>query len=632
MREINETSSTANSASATIQGNVVINIAKGLTFNGLASFSYSGDLSENINGKDTYAAFTDRPFETDTYSKRTYGSITQISNMNTSYMLRGQLNYARTFADVHSLNVIGGAEIRSSYAKTVSLKCYGYDVVTGLNSTPLFPSKSDGTIDYDKLTSFGNILDQSSGQSISEDAFASFYGSATYTYNNKYVISGTLRTDGSNNFGNNQQFNANWSVSGAWNIDEEPWMKGGISNVISSLSLRSGFGYTGGVNKGVSPVLIMNYSGIFRNTDDDYYRMGYINNPPNPNLRWEKNRTFNVGLNFGLLKERLTGEISYYQNKNIDLVTSSRVPKSTGFSTQSYNTSEQVNHGFELTLGATILKIKDFRWRLTANVAYNYNELTKYESPNGSIYGDYYVGYPLGKIFTGKSLGIDPETGIYKYEMRPDVTVTDVSDYRKYQNYLFYVGTSSAPWTGSFSTTFSYKRLSVNIVGNYSIGGKVLNDIVSPASYSSTEGSRNETVPSSKNDLYVNHLNVVRDVTHRWTVDNPVTDGYPRLIDAYGPRLTDAAGNYLDKLNPTASTITNCTLLENVSYLKFSSLSLSYQLPDKWAEAMKMTGVNVSFLMNNLFILTNYSGIDPESPGAVYPQGRSFSFSLNINF
>ncbi len=632
MREINETSSEANSTAVTLQGNATINIARGLTFTGLASFSYYGDLSENINGKDTYAAYQDRPFETNYNSKRSYGSITQSSTYNTSYLLRGQLNYARTFARDHAISVIGGAEIRSSYAKSLMTKRYGYDPVTGNHSTPLMEGVTTAPT-YDKAVTYQRILDGCSGQNILEDAYASFYGSATYTFRNKYVFSGTVRSDGSNNFGSDEQFNLNWTVSAAWNIDQEPWMAG-ISGVLSTLSLRSGFGYTGGVNKTVYPVFIMDYNTSFRNTEDDVYRMGYIRNAPNPHLSWEKNQTFNVGLNYGFLNDRIFGEVSYYHNKNLDLVTQVAVPQSTGFDSQSYNTSEQVNHGVELTLGATILRIKDFSWRITANAAYNYNVLTKYVSPNGDIFGEYYVGYPIGHIFAGKTTGIDPATGIYKYVLRPDITITDAADYRQFENYLFYVGTSNAPWTGGFSTTFSYKRLSLNIAGNFSVGAKILNDITSPVDYTTAgEGGENQDIPSQKNDLYVNHLNVVRDVTYRWTVENPVTDGYPRLMDAYGARIQDPYGNYIDNLQPLSSSrITNCDRLEDVSYLKISSISLTYSLPQRWADAVRLNDINVSFLMNNLFIFTNYSGMDPETPGAVYPQSRSFAFNLSFSF
>lgn len=631
MREIEETSSEATSSAFSILGNTTVNIFKGFNFTGLASFSYNGDISENINGKNTFAAFQDRPFETNYYSKRIYGSITQMSSNNTSWLLRGQFNYSKTFAEWHNLSINAGSEVRSSYAKSITAKRYGYDPVTGNHSTPIYESDSFGNIPYDKLISFGNILDGAVGQSISEDALASFYSAATYNYRSRYIISGTLRSDGSNNFGSDEQFNANWSVSGAWNIDQESWMQP-VSHILSTLRINGGFGYTGGVNRSVYPVLIMNYSSAFRKSDIDQYRMGYINNAPNPNLRWEKNQTSNVGVKAGFLNDRIMVEFAWYHNKNLDQVTNVRVPSTTGFSSQSYNTSEQINTGSEISVEATIIKVGDFRWRLSANAAYNYNELTKYESPTGSIFGDIYVNYPLGKIFTGKTTGINPQTGLYDFVMRPDITVTKQEDYRKYQNYLFYVGTSNAPWNGGFSTSLSYKSLTVNIVGNFSLGGKVLNDITPDASYSDVGKKKSEPIQTSKNDLYVNHLNVVRDVTHRWTVDNPVTDGYPRLIDAYGPRLTDPNGTLFDHTRPYSETISKCTKLEDVSYLKLSSITVSYAFPDRWVRAMKLGGLSASFLMNNLFVLTNYSGIDPETPGAVYPQSRSFTFSLSLSF
>ena len=631
MREVNETSSDATSSMFTIMGNTTINICKGLNFTGLASFTYNGDMSENVNGKETYAAFEDRPFEKDTYSKRTYGSITQMSSYNTSYILRGQLNYSKTFAEWHNLNAIAGAEVRSSYAKSIFAKRYGYDSITGNHANPVYPSGGSTSIDYEELQSYGKLMDGMNGQSILEDAFASFYGTATYNYRSRYIVSGTVRSDGSNNFGSDEQFNLNWSVSGAWNIDQEKWMQP-ISHVLSTLGLRAGFGYTGGVNKSVSPVLIMSYNSTFRTTEDDYYRMGSIKSAPNPNLRWEKNRTMNVGLNFGFLKDRITGEVAWYHNMNLDQVTSVRVPRSTGYSSQFYNTSEQMNTGVEFTLGATILKIQDFRWRITGNIAYNYNELLKYDPPVVSLSSTTYVGYPLGSTFTGKTTGINKDTGLYDFVLRPDVQIKSVQDYKKYQNYLFYVGTSNAPWTGGFSTSFSYKNFSVNVVGNFSLGGKVLNDIVSPAYSGKAGDTQNEPLQSSRNDLYVNHLNVVRDVTYRWTPDNPITDGYPRLIDTYGPRLTDSSGNLLDKVKPYSETLSRCILLEDVSYLKFSSISLSYTFPERWVRAMKIGGLSASFLMNNLFTITNYSGIDPETPGAVYPQSRSFTFSLSLSF
>lgn len=639
MREINETSSKSTNGNFTLTGNTTINITKDLKFIGLASFSYISDNSENVNGKNTYAAWQDRPFETNlTTSKRIYGSITQTSTYNSNYMLRGHFSYGHTFNRIHRINLIAGSEISRNYAKSILSKRYGYDPVTGNHSTPLYlVTGNSSTIEYDKLISFGKTLDYCSGQSITENAMASFYGTADYILKYRYVFNASVRSDGSNNFGSKEQFNATWSAGFSWNIDEEPWMKGKISDVISSMTFRTATGYTGGVNKSVYPVIIMKYSTEFRTSDTDSYRMGSISNAPNPHLSWEKTWDIKAGLDMGFLKERLHLSTEVYNRKGFDLVTSSRVNSATGFTSQGYNTSEQVNRGVELTFSAAILKYKDFSWNFTANAAYNVNKLTKYVSPSSGIYGEYYVGYPQGMIITGKSTGIDPETGFYGFQLRPDAVISDVTDYRNTNNYLFYVGTSVAPWTGGFNTSIRYKSLTVSVNSVFSLNAKMLNNIESPASYGSVtdksvSGVDKETISNSRYDLYVNHLNVSRDVTHRWTESNPVTDGYPRLIDVFGGRIYDKNGNLVTQKLPSSSKVTNCLLLEDVSYLKINSFTVLYSLPDRWVQKMKMQNFSLSFTMNNLATFTNYSGIDPETPGAVYPQCRSYSFGLSFGF
>lgn len=630
LREINETESNAVSSSSTVKGNINIHILPELTLTGLASFTYGGDLTENIVGKNTYAAWEDRVFD-NFPSKRIYGSITQSGGFNTSYLLRAQLNYSKSFFEKHYFNAVTGSEIRSSYSRSIITKRYGYDSVTGNHSTPLYESPSGNSISYDKLVSYGKIMDALNGQGKSEDAFASFYGTMTYTYDGRYVSSVTLRSDGSNNFGSNQQFNLNWSLSGAWNIDKERWMKP-ISHIISSLVIRAGYGYTGGVNKTVYPVMIMEYLPSFRKTDTDFFRMGEIRKAPNPNLRWEKNRTFNIGLNFGFFDDRISGEVSMYRNKNTDQVTMVKVLSTTGFPQQSYNTSEQINDGYELFINSFILKRKSLKWRVSANMAYNYNELTKYVAPSNTLFNDYAVGYPLGKIFSGKPTGINPETGIYEYELRNDAKIVNATDYLRLENYLFYVGTSIAPWNGGFSTSFSYNNFTVGISGNFSIGAKVLNNIVSPASFSKAGSNKSETVPSYQNDLYAHHLNSDKRVRHRWTPRNPVTDGYPRLIDAFADKITDKNGNYIMSYVPSASVITSGSMLEKLSYLKISSVTMSYSLPSSIVEKLHVKDMSIGLFMNNLFVFTNYTGIDPEAPGAVYPQARTYSVNVSLNF
>lgn len=247
-REINETNSHSKNLSSSIRGRINYRINEQFSLEGIASFGYVNSLSDNENGKDTYTAWMDRPFENNfDGSTRTYGSITQASSLNLNYMLRGQMNYFKSFGD-HRISALLGSEIRSQWGKSLFEKRYGYDPVSGNSVTPTFPSKKNFT-DED-IKRFAAIVDNLSGQSIFESTFASFYFSTDYSYGNRYVVSLTARTDGSNNFGSKQQFNPTGSLGLAWNVDEEDFMEA-LKPAISRLSIRMAGGYTGNVNRSV---------------------------------------------------------------------------------------------------------------------------------------------------------------------------------------------------------------------------------------------------------------------------------------------------------------------------------------------------------------------------------------------
>ena len=624
LRELNETSNKTRNMSASLIANLTVNILDNFSFEGLASYGYVTDASDNINGKDTYAAWIDRPFDTSQInSKRKYGSITQTSAYNSSYNLRGQLHYFNTFGDDHYLSALAGAEIRGQYSKSIFEKRYGYDPVSGNSSMPAYPE--GGKLEYTDLLSYASIMDGLSGQSILEDAFASFYFSLDYVYKERYIASLTARTDGSNNFGSDEQFNPTGSIGLGWNISQEPFMES-LKPILSTLSLRAAFGYTGNINKTVYPQLVMDYATNFRKTDTDYYRIGTIGNAPNPNLRWEKTRDMKVSLEVGLFNDRLRLQGELYDRRTRDAVTSVSVPYTTGFSYQSFNTSELLNQGMEFSLGANIVKTKDWDVSLSANVSYNRNKLLKYYSANPSMWGSSYVGYPLSPIISGKVEGIDSKYGIYTYKVRPDAVMNTAADRRLEENYAFYLGTSSAPVNGGYSISVGYKRFHLSLGGSYSFDGKILNNIECPVNYSILSGSVIEKVPTQENDLYVNHLNVAKDATHRWTVNNPITDGHPRIIDAYGDRLG------LDNYMVTGSNITRASMMEDVSYFKLGSLLLSYNFGGNWMKRTPITSLTVSFSMSNLFTITDYSGIDPETPGAVYPTPRTYSMGVSVGF
>ena len=614
MREINETSSVADDYAANLMLSLNYIISSKFRFSGLVSYSFINNKSDNINGIETYAAFTDKPSQLDDWnSRRTYGSITQSSTNNTNYSARGQLNYSDIFNSIHRLQVLAGAEIRGSKAKNIYEKRYGYDPVTGNSSTPA-PEKTDDQVDYNKLVDMANLIDGLSGQSIEETRFASFYASVDYSLYDKYIASLSFRTDGSNNFGSDEQFNPTWSLGLAWHVGDEHFMEK-LHPVLSRLKLSVAMGYTGNVNKTEKPELIMYYSTSYRKTDLENLRIGEVRKAPNPHLRWEKTRDMKVALDFGLFNNRINGLVEAYYRLSKDLVTSVDVPYVTGFRGQGYNTSQIENKGIEATLQALVFRYGDFKFNASVNVAWNSNILKRYTSPI-SYSANNFVGYPLGSIFAGKSTGINPETGLYKYKLRPDADILKPTDLSDVNNYIYYKGTSTAPVTGGFNFSFSWKNLSLGVGGAYSLGGKVVDEITSPVSYNTisvTGMSSGERIPTNENDLYVNHLNVKKDVTNRWTEDNITGVKYPRIIDTYGERL------YYDQIYPTSSTITRATMLENVSFLRVKNMSLSYSLPANVVSKMGISSLS-------------FSGLDPETPGATYPLARSCSFGLSLGF
>ena len=625
MRELDNTSNETRNFDMQAIANLSVTITDKLNFEGLASYGYVSNMGDNINGRDTYAAWLDRPFENNQlYSKRTYSSITQNSAYNTNYNVRGQLHYFNTFRKHHYLSTLFGAEIRGQYSKSIYEKRYAYDDLSGNSAMPVYP-ETGRDFSYNELLTYAAIMDGLSGQSIGEDRFASFYFSLDYVLMKRYVASLTARTDGSNNFGSDEQFNPTGSLGLSWNIDQEQFMQA-LKPVVSSLSLRAAFGYTGNINKTVYPQLVMDYDKSYRRTNDDYYRKGSIRNAPNPSLRWEKTRDWKVSLDAGFWNERLHVTTEFYNRRTYDAVSAITVPYTTGFSTQSYNTSTLENVGMEFSVMASIIKKKDWGLSLSANIAYNRNKLLEFQSPTSGLSAGTHVGYPLGSIFSGKVQGIDPELGIYTYELRPDAVINSAADRNNYNNYLFYIGTGNAPVNGGYSVSGHYKNLSVSLGGSYSIGGKILNNITCPVSYNTIEGEQTEQIPTQQNDLYVNHLNVNRDVVNRWTADNPRTDANPRILDAYGEYYG------LNNQMIYYSVITQASMLEDVSYFKLGSASVSYSFDKKVISPLMLSSLAVSFTMNNLFTITDYSGIDPETPGAVYPMARTFTFGVSVGF
>ena len=622
IRELDSNYSKTANTNGTFRAQTDFRIIEPLHFVGLVSYSYSNNSTDKVIDKYSYSAFRDRLGSDDRSQTNLYGNISQNRTNRNSYVARGHFSFNKTFAETHTVNLLAGAELRGSGSNTIFTKRYNYDPKTGTTSLPQISGPQDEWL---------SEVEKLNGEYFSKTRYASFYASADYYMGKSIVLNASFRTDGSSNFGSNKQFNPTWSAGAAWHIGEEAWMKKALP-ALSHATLRAAYGFTGDVNTSTSHLLVIQYlQQQYRYFGDETFNLGTIPSAPNPDLGWEKTQDAKAGLDFGLWKDRLTLNTEYYYRLSTDVVTSSPVQSTTGFTHVYFNAADIMNSGIELTLNGKIIQTKDWGLSAAVNFAYNYNKVLKYNpvSKSGITSKDRYVeGYPTGAIFSGKYAGIASDTGLYQFELRPDATISTATDLNKPDNYRYFLGTTIAPYTGGFNLSASWRQLRLSISGVYSFGCKTYENFRYPASYSnaSHSGVSTETVQSQFSDLYGNHLNVEKDRTNRWTATHTTGVKYPRIYDYFDGKYNFAS------YNPMDSSIIDAVYLKNNSYLRIKSIILTYSLPGAAVKKMRMRGLSFNVSLNNFFTFTKYDGMDPEIPGATYPTTRSVSAGMNIEF
>ena len=622
IRELDSNYSKTANTNGTFRAQTDFRIIEPLHFVGLVSYSYSNNSTDKVIDKYSYSAFRDRLGSDDRSQTNLYGNISQNRTNRNSYVARGHFSFNKTFAETHTVNLLAGAELRGSGSNTIFTKRYNYDPKTGTTSLPQISGPQDEWL---------SEVEKLNGEYFSKTRYASFYASADYYLGKSIVLNASFRTDGSSNFGSNKQFNPTWSAGAAWHIGEEAWMKKALP-ALSHATLRAAYGFTGDVNTSTSHLLVIQYlQQQYRYFGDETFNLGTIPSAPNPDLGWEKTQDAKAGLDFGLWKDRLTLNTEYYYRLSTDVVTSSPVQSTTGFTHVYFNAADIMNSGIELTLNGKIIQTKDWGLAAAVNFAYNYNKVLKYNpvSKSGITSKDRYVeGYPTGAIFSGKYAGIASDTGLYQFELRPDATISTATDLNKPDNYRYFLGTTIAPYTGGFNLSASWRQLRLSISGVYSFGCKTYENFRYPASYSnaSHSGVSTETVQSQFSDLYGNHLNVEKDRTNRWTATHTTGVKYPRIYDYFDGKYNFAS------YNPMDSSIIDAVYLKNNSYLRIKSIILTYSLPGAAVKKMRMRGLSFNVSLNNFFTFTKYDGMDPEIPGATYPTTRSVSAGMNIDF
>lgn len=447
-------------------------------------------------------------------------------NTNSQITWKAMGEYRDSFNDIHELEVMVGTELRKTWYETLFSAGYGFDRQTLTTKPVVFP-------DEDRARQFP--LHQ---KTYKENAYVSFFSTASYSLMNRYTFGGSIRFDGSDLFGVDKKYRylPLYSVSGLWRLSNEPFMQG-TRKWMDNLAFRVSYGIQGNIDKNTSPFLLGKYI-VDNILPGGSEHMIDINSAPNKKLRWEKTQSVNVGLDFSVLNQALNLSVDYYYRKGTDLIGKQMLPLETGFVSTNINWASMVNKGVEVSLSTRNVATKNFSWYTNLNFAYNNNKVLREAIPEAqTIPGR--EGYPVDAIFAIKTAGLDEEgyplfydkegkkvtlKELYRLQDPFGLGFTVNSDVTPAEERSFYsyIGSQDTPYTGGLINTFSYKNWELTANLSFNLGGYV------------------RTTPSYNFINFDRGQNVNSDILDRWTPEN--TDGrLPALITSE-KRVTSIIG------------------------------------------------------------------------------------------
>ncbi|WP_316748648.1 SusC/RagA family TonB-linked outer membrane protein [Pedobacter gandavensis] len=396
------------------------------------------------------------------------GILNQNSTTLDAYKVRGQINANKTWNQKHVLNAIGGFEINQSHtSNSISGTTYGYDdnILTYKNvdfymTYPYYIAYNRGT--RGTIPNAQGFLDQTY-------RYTSLYANAAYTYNNLYTLSASIRKDASNLFGvsTNQRGQPFWSTGASWNLSNESFYNIAF---LPYLKLRATYGIQGNVNNGLSAYSTILYqppSGITP------FTFAFLKNPDNLSLRWEKVGQLNLGIDFGLKNNRLSGSLEYYEKRITDLLALSPLDYISGFISTTLNAASMRGTGVDLQLHSVNLN-RTVTWSTDFLLSYQQNKVTEYLTPTTPTVNSYLndvlpnpiPGKPAYSIFAFKWAGLNPENGNPRGYLNGQISENYTALTNPSFNDLQYMGSAVPVYYGSLRNTVSWKKLdlSANVI------------------------------------------------------------------------------------------------------------------------------------------------------------------------
>lgn len=608
-------------------------ILKGLTF--------KTEISTDWNYNNYYYYQPDYQFGIKTSDTRT----SKWTKTNTKYWSwRNILTYNNTFAEKHNINVMIGQEMSH----------YNYETQVGTATGFLTNTTPD--------LSAGDVTSSTTTGSRIVNSLASFFGRAFYSFDERYLLTATIRRDGSSKFAKGNKWGWFPSVALAWRTSQESFLRD--NPVINNLKVRAGWGATG--NQNVSDYA---YMALLSYKTTPWGTGVLTGNTANPDLTWETTNSYNLGIDLGLFQNRIELIADVYYKKTKNLLLQLPLPSYLGSSGQGAasnpwgNVGSLENKGFELTLNTTNIIKKDFQWTSNIIFSLNRNKVVQLDTDNSSIEKSYQpsstsyivtkttVGQPIGQFWGYKVIGrFNEPTDFYYKDANGNVKQVAIPEGNTIAknstwigDYIYedingdgvinsedctFIGNPSPKFTYGIGNTFSYKGFDLTIFFSGSYGNKALN----------LTRMRIED-PRSNGNILKSSLNYAQvDL-----IDPNGSDSDYRNLHVVNGASTTMPALQASDANQNFTRISDM-LIEDASYLRLQNISIGYTFPKKLINKIHLSNLKLYANIQNVCTWSKYSGLDPEV-GAMYgdalmtgvdygryPSPRIYTFGLNVSF
>lgn len=605
-----------------VQGGLTVRFLEGLTFDTKFQYEMYNTYNKNIYGEETInvRSMINR---TSTWDKETdkvtpnlpKGEIlTQSKSEVRTCNFRNQLNFNRIFADRHTVSVIVGTEISERVSEGAKYPTtYGYNNET--LSVGIFPNGPTGTQNW---MGSNQSFYYTNSYSYTTDRYFSLYANASYSLDEKYTVSGSVRTDASNLITDDPQYRYSpfWSVGLGWQIGKERFMAD--IDWIDRLNIRATYGYNGNVDKTTSFRPLIDIS-----TTQNIYTHAItssISSFGNPTLRWEKTGTWNIGTDYSFWNGKLKGKLDIYNKNGKDLITAMTIPAVNGTNSQKLNTARMVNRGLELEVGTRMLLLaSDIIWMGSLNFSYNKNKITNlYKATYGAynLYSGgssaYVEGHNANTLWAYEYAGVVNDGTESNPNWLPAVygLNREVYDFSQWvsgdaREYMLDMGTKVAPYTLGFSNSFKIYDFNFSFIITGKFGHKFRRTSFNYPSMSSGFARPNKYY---KEALEADPMKMV---------PIPLDKSEPSYYywNSYYP--------YVDYL------------VERASHVRIQEINITYNMPAPLLSKIGIDVLQIYAQVNNLhtFVANKYSE-DPEYPmsGGIIRPRASYTLGLKFNF